>query len=87
MGNPGWGYIEDQYSMAALLPFMFTELKIDRIAIMVDMADAEACIVTMAILLGAYGVRVGMEDALCIPPGREDYFQQAGCGKGDTIAI
>ncbi len=75
MGNPGWGYIEDQYSMAALLPFMFTELKkIDPdCAIMVDMAGRGGLyIVTMAILLGAYGVRVGMEDALYMYPHQDE---------------
>jgi len=75
MGNPGWGYIEDQFSMIELLPFVFKELKkIDPdCAIMVDMAGrASLHIVTLAMLLGAYGARVGMEDSLYTYPHKDE---------------
>lgn len=75
MGNPGWGYIEDQFSMAELLPFVFKELKkIDPdCAIMVDMAGRGSLfLVAQAIILGAYGARVGMEDALYMYPHKDE---------------
>jgi 3-keto-5-aminohexanoate cleavage enzyme len=75
VGNPGWAYIEDPFSMAECLPFMVKELKsiAPDCAIMVDMAGRGGLyIVTLAITLGVYGVRVGMEDAVWMYPHKDE---------------
>ncbi|MDY6863053.1 MAG: 3-keto-5-aminohexanoate cleavage protein [Thermodesulfobacteriota bacterium] len=75
IGNPGWAYIEDPYSMVDCVSFMMRELKkIDpECAIMVDMAGrAGLYIIALAIELGAYGARVGMEDTLWMYPHKDE---------------
>lgn len=75
LGNPGWGYIEDPFAMAQLLPFMMQQLKQadPQCSIMIDHAGRGGLyIITLGMMLGAYGVRVGMEDALYLYPHKDE---------------
>lgn len=78
LGNPGWGYVEDPFAMTQLLPFMMQQLKqIDpQCAIMIDMAGRGGLyICTLGIMLGAYGLRVGMEDAIYMYPHKDEMIK------------
>ncbi len=78
MGNPGWGYIEDAYTMFECITLVVRELR--KIApgcvIMLDMAGrAGLFLVPLAITLGLIGVRVGMEDALYMYPHKDEMIK------------
>ena len=78
LGNPGWGYVEDPYTMLECVSYMTRELK--KIApdcsIMLDMAGrASLFLVPIAIVLGLIGVRVGMEDAIYMYPHKDEMIK------------
>jgi 3-keto-5-aminohexanoate cleavage enzyme len=75
VGNPGWGYIEDPYTMLECVSYMTRELRrIDpECAIMLDMAGRPGLyLIPLAIILGLMGARVGMEDSLYIYPHKDE---------------
>ena len=77
-GNPGWGYIEDPYTMFESISFMVRELNkmAPGCAIMLDMAGrAGLFLVATALTLGLIGVRVGMEDALYMYPHKDEMIR------------
>ena len=95
-GNPGWGYIEDPYSMLECVSYMTRELRniAPRCAIMLDMAGrASLFMVATAIILGLIGVRVGMEDAVYMYPHKDEKIKEKlnienvrlVCGKNKKI--
>ena len=75
VGNPGWGYIEDPYTLLECVAYMTRELRklAPDCAIMLDMAGRPGLfMVPMAVMLGLIGVRVGMEDALYMYPHKDE---------------
>ncbi len=78
LGNPGWGYVEDPFAMAQLLPFMMQQLKkIDpECSIMIDQAGRGGLyILNLGMMIGDYGVRVGMEDAIYMYPHKDEMMR------------
>ncbi len=78
VGNPGWGYIEDPYTMLECVTYITRELKkiAPDCAIMLNMSGrAGLFLVPLAIVLGLIGVRVGMEDAIYMYPHRDEMIK------------
>ena len=90
VGNPGWGYIEDPYTMLECISYMTGELR--KIApdcsIMLDMAGrAGLFLVPLAIVLGLIGVRVGMEDSVYLYPHKDEKISSNASVVRHTVAM
>ena len=78
VGNPGWGYIEDPYTLLECVSYMTRELRkiAPDCAIMLDMAGrAGLFLVPLAIVLGLIGARVGMEDSIYMYPHKDEMIK------------
>lgn len=90
VGNPGWGYMEDPYTMLECVSYMTRELKkiAPDCAIMLDMAGrAGLFLVPVAIVLGLIGVRVGMEDAIYMYPHKDEMIRDNVTLVRHTVAM
>lgn len=90
VGNPGWGYIEDPYTMLECVTYYTRELKkiAPDCAIMLDVAGrAGLFLVPLAIILGLIGIRVGMEDALYMYPHRDEMIKDNATLVRNVVAM
>lgn len=90
VGNPGWGYIEDPYTMLECVSYMTRELRkiAPDCAIMLDMAGrAGLFLVPLAIVLGLIGARVGMEDSIYMYPHKDEMIRDNASLVRHTVAI
>jgi 3-keto-5-aminohexanoate cleavage enzyme len=90
VGNPGWGYIEDPYTLLECVSYMTRELRniAPDCAIMLDMAGRSGLfMVPMAVMLGLIGARVGMEDSLYMYPYKDEKIKDNPTLVKHTVAI